>query len=406
MIRKLITGSGVLLASALATGGMAYAQAQDCVLPANALIVTGSTALEPFIKKIDPQLHAAGDISIYYVTGVGSCAGATQYIGDTNGPQDLGGKTVNHDYNSDGTPMTCTLPTGTHADLAVGDVFVESCLGGQKPAGYGDFLGPAAAFTLVVPKMSTQTAIALEHAYFIFGFGTAGYMGQQVGPWKDEKSFAIRNEGSGTQTLWAKYIHLPSAKAMKGIDSGSTGNVAKALMAANTSPAAAEPVIGIIAADAYDTNRANLKALAIQAYKQKHAYYPDSTANSFDKRNVRDGHYNIWGPSHIVAKVDGTGKAVNPRVQSFIDIIQMKKTLANVKLLDVFISAHVVPTCAMKVQRLTDDGDLMPYTPPAGTACGCYMDETLTPGASGCLSCNASMPCASGKTCSVGGFCE
>jgi len=194
MIRKLITGSGALLAGALATGGMAHAQMQDCVLPANALIVTGSTALEPLIKKIGPQLKAAGDISIHYVTGVGSCAGATQFIGDANGPQDLGGKTVNHDYAADGTPMTCTLPTGTHADLAVGDVFLESCFA-QKPAGYGDFLGPAAAFTMVVPQMSTQTAIALEHAYFIFGFGTAGYMGQQVGPWKDETKFAIRNEG-------------------------------------------------------------------------------------------------------------------------------------------------------------------------------------------------------------------
>ena len=56
---------------------------------------------------------------------------------------------------------------------------------------------------------------------------------------------------------------------------------------------------------------------------------------------------------------------------------ELKKPLGTTKFIDVIIGAHVVPSCAMKVQRSTEMGDLSPYTPAAGTACGCYFDEKI-----------------------------
>jgi hypothetical protein len=36
------------------------------------------------------------------------------------------------------------------------------------------------------------------------------------------------------------------------------------------------------------------------------AYDADSAADTFDKRNVRDGHYVSWGYEHLIVKLDGT----------------------------------------------------------------------------------------------------
>lgn len=68
-------------------------------------------------------------------------------------------------------------------------------------------------------------------------------------------------------------------------------------------------------------------------------------------------------------------------------------------------SAHLVPLCAMKVQRTAEGGDFKAYTPAA--SCGCYFESLLsstTP--AGCTSC-ASDPnaCSSGTTCRSG-WCE
>jgi hypothetical protein len=51
-------------------------------------------------------------------------------------------------------------------------------------------------------------------------------------------------------------------------------------------------------------------------------------------------------------------------------------------------------------------GPLSPYTPPAGTACGCYFDDKIKgAGMSGCTACPMGNECPTGKMCS-NGFCE
>jgi hypothetical protein len=212
--------------------------------------------------------------------------------------------------------------------------------------------------------------------------------------------------GSGTQQMTARAVGVPP-EAMKGTDAGGSGAVVTALTNANTSPAAAEPAIGILGSDVYDagTNRTNLKALFFKGFGQTKAYLPDSAATSFDKRNVRDGRYAIWGPVHFIAATGANGRPTNAKVADLIDYMQGKKQLATTSVLDVVIDSHFVPQCAMKAARQSEMGLINSCVPAAADRCGCYMDEHLKPGSSGCVACSAGAPCANGKTCSHG-FCE
>jgi hypothetical protein len=397
-----MTGKNILwkslpIVALVLAGGRAYAQ--DCTLGANAVVLSGSTAMGAVVKATAVPLLSQGGIDIFYYSP-GSCTGTNSFL---NG-DDLGGKSVDH-YDATGSKGSCTLPAGAKADLGVSDVFLETCSPGQHP-GVTDFPSFIQSMLFVVPKSSTQKALVAEEGYFVFGAGTAGYMGMTISPWVDETKFSIRNVGSGTQQMTARSISL-KAEAMKGMDAGGTNAVVTALTAADASPTTADPAIGILASDAYDANRGHLQALAFQAFKQKHAFYPDSTTSAFDKQNVRDGHYVIWGPLHLIAKTGADGKATKQQVQDFIDYVTLKKPLPMTKFIDAIIGAHVVPACAMKVTRSTEMGDLSPWTPPAGTGCSCYYDEQIKgKGMSGCTACPMGNECAaSGKSCS-NGFCE
>jgi hypothetical protein len=71
------------------------------------------------------------------------------------------------------------------------------------------------------------------------------------------------------------------------------------------SAALANSAVGILSTDFADTVRGKLRILAFQDTGQLSGYSPDSSANTRDKRNVRDGHYSIWGPVHFFAQVTG-----------------------------------------------------------------------------------------------------
>ena len=78
-----------------------------------------------------------------------------------------------------------------------------------------------------------------------------------------------------------------------------------------------------------------MKVLAFQADQvagQTCGYFPDSTANTFDKLNVRQGRYDIWGPLHFITAVDGGGNPLgtsNPgrggqrRGQAFVNLVTL-----------------------------------------------------------------------------------
>jgi hypothetical protein len=391
------------LGLALAWSAPASAQ-NECELPPDALVVTGSNELEPFAMALSAQFHAAKSGAIFYVEQVTPCRAVQQVMQQAN-LGSLFARFLDYKMLSGGQAL-CALPLTAHADVWVSDQPIESCFNGEKQPEYPDFLGPITALSLVVPVDSPAHSITMEEAYFVFGFGTAGYKGQTVAPWKDQGRFAFPSDGWVTRSLWAKFMHLPGAAAMKVLDVGGAERVGPFLAL----PAAVhDGAIGPVSAPLYNTGnpplRSTVKALAIRDWQQVRAFYPDATPASFEKRNVRDGHYPFWTRVHLGGKLDGSGKVAKPLARAFVDAAAGQSPAGGTGDIDAMIKGYVVPPCAMRVQRSSPAGELTPYAPPAGTACGCYMDEAISAHGSGCAACDQDAPCADGKTCSHG-FCE
>ena len=63
-----------------------------------------------------------------------------------------------------------------------------------------------------------------------------------------------------------------------------------------------EPSIGFANAAEFDANRAAVNPVAFQAAGQTEAFYADSSRTVADRKNVRDGHYPLWGYVHLIAR--------------------------------------------------------------------------------------------------------
>ena len=203
-------------------------------------------------------------------------------------------------------------------------------------------------------------------------------------------------------------IGVPAA-LWKGKGHSSSGSVAADLQSAAATQDTADKAIGILAADYIDSNnlRAQIRMLAFQDSNQPCAFYPDSTTTARDKRNVRDGHYPIWSPLHILYKADSSGNpADSTNQQQTIDIIGYlsgSKVLPNgIKLIDVYAQSGLIPECAMHVARQKDGGNILPFQPT--NPCSCLFDLEAT-GSTSCSSCTVQGDCAQNETCSLG-FCE
>ncbi|HEY6039710.1 MAG TPA: hypothetical protein VIV58_35760 [Kofleriaceae bacterium] len=342
------------------------------------IVVAGSSAVGPFIQAMGKVLAGQASPTTLIYQKQGSCTGVNAVVLDTtptaacaNGACITGTATY---YDTTGTALTCDLAaSGTHVDVGLSDVWTDTCTGQLPPAGVRDYAGaentPVEAMLFVVPEAQTQqVAITAEEAYFVFGFGAAG----MAMPWTNEMYLFVRNALSGTQQIIAHNIGVPAGR-WKGIDKGGSQQVADAV---SQSPMF-NATLGIVGADFYDLHRDTLNALAYQAYHQKGAYYADSTATSFDKRNVRDGHYTQFGYLHLITHVDGTNAPTTSAAKRFVDWItgNTASTPAPFDIVDITIAAHLLPNCAMKVKRASEGGALSPFTPP--TDCSAHFEATV-----------------------------
>ena len=196
----------------------------------------------------------------------------------------------------------------------------------------------------------------------------------------------------------------------KGTPGTGSGDVLGKVMANNLT--AAEKTIGILGEDFYDSstsgvnNRSYVTALAFRAFRQMKAYWPDSTVNSRDRINVREGRYPIWGYVHMIAAATGA-TASNAVAQYFIDVIQGNLASPPVDALDLTVKSHLTPTCAMKVTHDIEGGAQKPYTPAA--PCGCAFETKVAGTApASCKACpGGDADCAGGAAthCRFG-YCE
>lgn len=400
-MRRWMLGA-LILGGLAAAPGAAWAQVDCSTLP-NPLYVPGTTDVKPLLSRLAPRLATAtgqDQVTIVY-QGMGSCTAIDAVTANTalTGTASYWAGPLN--ANGTGVESTCTLAANTRADMAFSDVTIRTCTGAAPPATVGEFSSVVQPFGFVVPPNSAQSAITAEEAYVIFKHGTAA--GKQVAPWTDPALIAIRTPAASTQLLIGLAAGVPGtmwSSTLTNINTGSSAVVTR--VGAENTTGNADKTLGILSSQRYDENRSTLKMLAFQAYKQAclGAVYPDSTAAAFDKKNVRDGHYAIWGYLWSVAPVTG-GVVGNARAKRFIDFLGGTTAVNGGNPIVEAAKAGAVPGCAMAVKRAFDGADLEPYAPPA--KCGCFYEQTVA-GSTACAPCPTGS-CPGGGTCSFG-YCE
>jgi hypothetical protein len=299
-------------------------------------------------------------------------------------------------------PPVCTADTpGTDISLGIGATFLSGCTaqltGHPKPADLFETTGPVEPYGFIVPQGSSQIAITAQEGYFAFGFTQATGMAM---PWIDQSQRFVRSATASTALATSAAIGLLASQFKGTITANNLSSEVLNFVATSATPEAA---IGIMGGDISDGNRNLVKILAFKAFNQRYAYFPDSSSTSFDKRNVRDGHYLPWAPTPYLTRVDvTTNKAVDPNVQRIIDLVLGVRFDTDVNGVDQVIASGLIPQCAMGVTRSFDGADLSLYPPPE--SCACYFEAHAPGGSTTCKLC-PSGTCASGGVCRRG-FCE
>lgn len=402
MRNRVIQTAWGLAAALTAFGWAGAANAAECADLPNPVYIAGASAAKPMVAETAKVLaEQATPITVVYQS-IGSCAGVDALINGTP----VSASAVFWDKDSGWAETECTFPTaGVRADVGISDTYAESCGGFELGANQHDFFGSIQVMAMVAPLASSENTISAEAAFLTFGFG-----GEQhaVAPWNSEDHLFIRADSSGTKAMIAKAIGLPSPK-WKGLVQSGSGAVNTAVTS-STNPNA---TIGILAADWADQQRDKMKILAYQHTNQSCGYTPDSTANTFDKINVREGRYAIWGPVHYMTNVDENGTPVpaagNPAgdyVAAAIRILTHDNLDAatNKAIIDAEIAAYTVPQCAMKVTRHSEIGQPVPFEP--AEPCGCYFESQTGAASASCTTCDSDADCGGDTpTCRLG-YCE
>ncbi|HEY0462953.1 MAG TPA: hypothetical protein VGC79_02035 [Polyangiaceae bacterium] len=418
-LSRRVVASGAMLA-----GASVLSQALFATTPAKAanplctdlpgyFIVSGSSAVQPTIAALAQKLAVGGTTTLVY-SRQGSCTGVAAILGT---PPTAAGTALYWDTTT--TAKTCDMPASTPVDVGVSDVFATSCPtvkgGDLAKAGVADFHNFfAQVMEFIVPGGpggSDQTAISAEAAYLTFGFGNSG-----ATPWDNQTHFLIRNNTSGTQIMLAKAIGLDVNKWI-GFDEGGAGTVFNDVKAGQIPDPAdstkrvngdKKKIIGIVSSGEADADTVNVKRLAFQATGQTCAFWADSGISEKDKKYVRDGHYPVWGPLHVLAKVDDTGAPTSDGAKQVIDFLSASD-VEDTATLDLEIDNHVVPLCAMNVTRNSELGPLSSIQPEG--ACGCYFDSKTKAGGAPseckvCTKANEATVCKGERTVCNYGFCE
>lgn len=369
----------------------------NCVDPSrpNLIYVTGSTNFPPLLKAVAPLLAAGSPAYTVVFLPQTSCKGAASvYDPDPTKHviKDISGNWAFY-YGADGSQQYCLLgAAGAPVDVGESDVYAATCGYAASP-GIADYDGPIQAVTFVVPSQSTQQSISAEAAHLVFG---AGGGGGKVAPWINPALYFVRSSGTGTIQLPSRAIGVPPT-AWWGIDRLSADNLRASLEGID--PTSAEQAIGVLSSDFADRARANLRVLMFQQAGQSCGYLPDSSPTSFDKANVRDGHYPIWGPIHLFTANNNSV----PSEGAGALVTQFSVPRLEQPLLDAIITSGYIPACAMRVQRSEEMGALASYQPQFG--CGCYFENAVD-GKSSCTVCNGPGDCPAGRPACNYGFCE
>jgi hypothetical protein len=364
----------------------------------------GSNGGQAVLQAIATLLGTSA--AIIYV-GAPSCAALQDLIGGSAGP-------VSANYLGSGGQVTPCTASGAIPDMAVSDVYGDTCSTGLLTAAQVDLLGPVEATTIVVPIASTEQSISADAAYVIFGFGARSYA---VKPWTDPNSIFAPATPSGPLNLVSTAIGLaPNKWANPMISMTPLSAEAKAV-----SGGKANLAIGILPAQTAQLPSLGVKVLAYQHTGQSCGYFPDSDSLHLDRINVRQGRYALWGPLHFVTNVDSLGDFLDHKGQPNATLSAIASLLvatgpapmadgeasdAKQAILLAEAEAGLVPWCAMQVIRDGEIGAEASYAAPE--PCGCAFESSVGApvGPVRCATCQTDSDCSvETPSCSYG-YCE
>ncbi len=364
-----------------------------------AVYVAGSTAAEPLVRQLAQSLTRDDPTKLTIIWQMkSSCGGAEAVARDTMPASCATGACITGKALAwtvdprDLQPAECELDLkGNKVDLAISDVAPSLCpgLAGPPITGVLDTLGPVSAYGVVMAAQAGETAIHAEEAHFVFGVGkSAG-----VKPWQNDATIALPGDNNAGQLLLGQQIKLSPGR-FHGVPAPTPEDVVTTLYG---EPASG---IGILPTTLVDKRRDQVKLLAFQAMLQRGAFYPDRKSNSFEKQNVRDGHYPLWGYMHLLQRADPANptKPLSPNGARLAGLLQGAMPVAGKDTLLLQVQAGFIPQCAMKVSRTSDTAPLTPLVAPL--SCHCWFEKNVPGGISSCV------PCMDGKTCAAGTACR
>jgi hypothetical protein len=378
------------------------AHAGPCPKDSSVLYVAAPPAAERYVETIAQlMLDDPSPVNIIWQT-TSSCRAAESVVLDTTptgacapGACLTGTAKV---WPLDRSPVkTCDLDEkGTHINLALSDVFPSSCpsLATKPTSGVLDRLGPISPYALVMSAQATESAIHAEEAHFVFGAGKAA----GVKPWLNDSAVVLLGDRDAGSLLLAPRIKLPIGRWRTGRQLASPSEVFASL------PLEPATALSILPTTLTDKRRSDVRVLGFQSIGQRGAFFPDRKSNSFDKQNVRDGHYPLWGYVHMLLLADPVRptQALSLAAARVADILIGKEKVASRDTVPMQLSHGFVPQCAMRVAKA---GDSAPLTPaPAKDACHCWFEKNVQGGLLNCGECKDGMTCATG-TCRRN-FCE
>jgi hypothetical protein len=361
----------------------------------NVVFIAGSIAADPLVRPIAQSL-ARDDMNKATIAWqlTSSCSGVEALVKDTLPTSCATGACITGQAMfwgadpRDTTVSLCDLDAkGQKVDLTVSDVAPIMCpgIGGTAPTGIIDVLGPVSAYGMVMATQAGETAIQAEEAHFVFGQGkSAG-----VTPWQNDQTITLLGNNDAGQILVGLQIKLPPARWM-GMPAATPADVVTTIYG---DPASG---IGILPTSLIDPQRNQIKVLAFQAIKQRGAFYPDRKATTFEKQNVRDGHYPLWGYLHMILRATpgNPTQALSELGSRVAQLLMGQVPVAGLDTVSLQVKAGLIPQCAMKVIR---DSDTSPLTLlDTAEPCHCWFEQNVT---NGTLNCQA---CADGKTCATG----
>ena len=402
-------------------------------LPGTIVYVLADDTQESLLKVLGRQLRDDADITLVFQL-VPSCtltatllagtpiAGNTSLFYIPSTKEDPSWKPSDPESTCPGSPVHGPLP-----NLGISALSPTSCPGlGFPPAGIGVLTGPTQAYTFVVPtaEFTSQKSISAAEAYYAFGDGANNPVTYDGAPeWNDPTQFFLRPATASSLVASALDTGLtPAEMTFAAADAGPADGrhllAGSAAVVTAVKGATSMQAIGLLENPAFDANRnQGVDALAFAALGQTYAFYPDSTATSLDKQNVRDGHYANWSSTLYITQVDTSGVPTNAAVKYITDLVFGVPGAAPPSgyaeggvpidgLADV-ASVGLVPNCAMQVQRTAEGQPLSPFAPTY--PCTCYFLSKVQ-GAqlpASCTTCKSPSDCdADGAIGCLYGYCE